>query len=64
MFRKQHRLEANGFESHEAWRRAWRARRASQFYAVGSKDGIRGNGEWQFDPETGELQLRLPRAGP
>ena len=62
LFRKQHRLEANGFESHEAWRRAWRARRASQFYAVGSKDETRGNGECQFDPETGELQLRLPRA--
>ena len=62
VFRKQARLGANGFESHEAWRAAWRARRSSQFYAVGSKDETRGNGECQFHPETGELQLRLPKA--
>ena len=42
---------------------AWRERRTSQFYAVGSKDETRGNGECQFDPETGGLQLPLLVSG-
>lgn len=62
LFRKQFHLEANGFASHEAWSRAWRERRSSQFYAVGSGDEKRGNGECQFDPDTGTLRLRLPNA--
>ena len=62
LFRTQFQLEANGFASHEEWLASWRARRSSQFYAVGSKGEPRGNGECQFDPERGELRLRLPHA--
>ena len=62
LFRKQFQLEANGFASHEEWLAAWRKRRSSQFYAVGSKGESRGNGECQFDPEQSELRLRLPHA--
>jgi IS605 OrfB family transposase len=62
LFRKQFQLEANGFSSHEAWLAAWRERRSSQFFAVGSKGEACGNGECQFDPERGELRLRLPNA--
>jgi len=62
LFRKQFHLEANGFASHGEWRESWRERRTSQFYAVGSGDEKRGNGECQFDPDQGVLRLRLPHA--
>lgn len=62
LFRKQFHLKENGFGSHEDWLRSWRERRMSQFYAVGSGDEKRGNGECQFDPDQGVLRLRLPRA--
>jgi IS605 OrfB family transposase len=61
-FRKQFHLEANGFRSHAEWLQSWRERRSSQFYAVGSSDENRGNGECQFDPDQGVLRLRLPHA--
>ena len=62
LFRKQFNFEANGFESFEAWSKAWRDRRSSQSYAVGSGDEKCGNGECQFDGEAGTLRLRLPNA--
>ena len=62
LFRMQFQLEANGFSSHEDWLAAWRAARTSRFYAVGSKGECCGNQECRFDPERGELRLRLPHA--
>jgi IS605 OrfB family transposase len=62
LFRRQFQLQANGFADHGAWLRAWRERRTSQFYAVGSCGEVCGNGECQFHPELGVLRLRLPHA--
>jgi len=42
LFRRQFALAANGYVSHDAWRRAWRAARSSQFFVLGSKDETAG----------------------
>ena len=42
LFRRQFALAANGYASHDAWRREWRAARASQFFVLGSKDETAG----------------------
>ena len=62
LFCQQFRLQANGFRTHAEWLRAWRGRRSAQFYAVGSKGEVRGNGECQFHPARAHLRLRLPHA--
>ncbi|WP_291334137.1 hypothetical protein [Desulfovibrio sp.] len=38
LFNAQHHLAANGFADHAEWQRAWRERRSSQFFCLGSKD--------------------------
>ena len=63
LFRKKFHLEENGFESHGDWLRSWRERRSSQFYAVGSGDEKRGNGECQFDPDQGVSGCVCPCPG-
>lgn len=64
-FRAQFALEANGYTSHEAWRRAWRAARSDQFFVLGSKDeaaGCQGCVATVAPDGTITLRLRLPNA--
>jgi len=42
LFTAQHHLEENGFASHADWRKAWTAKRSSQFFVLGSKDETSG----------------------
>jgi len=65
LFRRQFALAANGYASHEDWRRAWREARSSQFFVIGSKDETAGcqGCVATVDPDgTITLRLRLPNA--
>lgn len=42
LFNAQHHLDENGFVSHADWRKAWTAKRSSQFFVLGSKDETSG----------------------
>ena len=42
LWRKQHHLEANGYASHEEWRRDWRDARSNEFFVLGSRDETGG----------------------
>ena len=60
LFRAQFYLEANGYQSHEAWRQEWQEARSSQFYVIGSKDESGGCvGCVATLQEDGSLNLRL-----
>ncbi len=64
-FHAQFNLEANGYDSHEAWREDWQRARASQFSVIGSKGETAGCQGCVIEP-VGEqrfaLRLRLPHA--
>ncbi len=65
LFRHQFALEANGYATHEAWRREWRAARSNQFFVLGSKDetaGCQGCVATAEPDGTITLRLRLPNA--
>ena len=62
LFRQQFHLQENGFADHDEWLQVWRARRSSQFFAVGSGEEVRGNGECQLAVDFHQLRLRLPNA--
>ena len=65
LFRAQFDLEANGFDGHEAWRRAWRQTRSGQFMVLGSGDETAGcQGCRAVEEADGSLclHLRLPNA--
>ncbi len=65
LFRQQFALAANGYASHQEWRRQWRAARASQFFVLGSKDetaGCQGCVATGQRDGTVTLRLRLPNA--
>jgi len=63
LFRAQYNLEINGFLSYEEWQEAWRFKRNSQFFVIGSGDenmGCQGcvisaNPDGAFN-----LKLRMP----
>ena len=63
LWRKQHRLEANGYGSHQDWLRDWRDARQDEFFVLGSQDETAG---CQLcvasvaDDGTLTLRLRLP----
>ena len=63
LWRKQRQLEANGYASHEEWRRDWRDARSGEFFVLGSRDETGG---CQLcvavvaDDGTLTLRLRLP----
>lgn len=61
LFRAQHNLAANGYDSHEVWLEDWRKARSRQIFCIGSKDEALGNqtASWQGD---GTLRLRVPPA--
>ena len=42
LWRKQQRLEVNGYGSHEAWLGDWRDARSSEFFVLGSRDETAG----------------------
>ena len=42
LWRKQYRLEANGYVSHDDWLADWRAARSDEFFVLGSKDETSG----------------------
>ena len=42
LWRKQHHLEANGYASHEEWRRDWQDARSDEFFVLGSRDETAG----------------------
>ena len=65
LFRRQFALTANGYASHDAWRRGWRAARSNQFFVLGSKDetaGCQGCVATVDPAGTITLRLRLPNA--
>jgi IS605 OrfB family transposase len=60
LFRSQFHLEKNGFASHQAWKKAWEAKRNSEFFVLGSKDENGGNQTCTAGiQEDGRLTLRL-----
>ena len=65
LWRKQYALEANGYSSHEEWRRDWREARSDEFFVLGSKDERSGCqlcvATVQDDGKL-TLRLRLPDA--
>ena len=65
LWRKQYALEANGYSSHEEWKRDWREARSDEFFVLGSKDETSGCqlcvATVQDDGKL-TLRLRLPDA--
>jgi IS605 OrfB family transposase len=65
LFRAQFYLEQNGFSTHQEWKEAWRLKRNSEFFILGSKDETAGNQTCTaIVQEEGRftLRLRLPDA--
>jgi IS605 OrfB family transposase len=64
LFNAQFHLEKNGFKSHAEWKEAWKAKRKSEFFLLGSKDETSGNqsctATLQSDGKL-SLRLRLPK---
>ena len=63
LWRKQHHLEANGYASHEEWRRDWRDARSNEFFVLGSRDETAGCQlcvATVADDGTLTLRLRMP----
>ncbi len=65
LFHAQYNLEANGYSSHEEWRKDWKKARSGEIFFLGSKDETAGNqtctATLQPD-ETIQLRIRLPKA--
>ena len=63
LWRNQHDLEANGYDSHEEWLSDWRDARSDEFFVLGSRDETAG---CQLcvanvaDDGTLTLRLRMP----
>ena len=65
LFRAQFYLEQNGFDSHEEWLKAWKEKRNSEFFVLGSKDEASGNQTCKAclkEDGSLSLRLRLPKA--
>ena len=63
LWRKQHHLEANGYASHEEWRRDWQDARSNEFFVLGSRDETAGCQlcvATVADDGTLTLRLRMP----
>lgn len=59
LFRAQFYLKENGFASHQEWQDAWKAKRSSEFFVLGSKDETAGNQTCTAYIKNGSLCLRL-----
>ena len=65
LFHAQFELQANGYGSHEAWKKDWMTGRSSQFFVLGSQDetaGCQGCQAAVAEDGTLNLTLRLPDA--
>ena len=63
LWRKQHDLEANGYDSHEEWLSDWRDARSDEFFVLGSRDETAGCQlcvAHVADDGTLTLRLRMP----
>ena len=63
LWRKQRKLEANGYASHQEWLRDWRDARSDEFFVLGSRDETAGCQlcvATVADDGTLTLRLRLP----
>ena len=63
LWRKQHNLEANGYDSHEEWLRDWREARSDEFFTLGSRDenaGCQLCVATLADDGTLTLRVRIP----
>ena len=60
LWRSQHHLEANGYESHAEWLDDWRDARSNEFFVLGSRDETAGCQLCVADvADDGSLMLRL-----
>ena len=65
LFRAQFDLEANDYANHEEWQKAWRQKRTSEIFFLGSKDEAGGNQSCTAtlqEDNTLSLRIRLPDA--
>ena len=63
LWRNQHDLEANGYDSHEEWLSDWRDARSDEFFVLGSRDETAGCQlcvAHVADDGTLTLRLRMP----
>ena len=63
LWRKQRKLEANGYASHQEWLRDWRDARSDEFFVLGSRDETAGCQlcvATVADDGTLTLRLRMP----
>ena len=63
LFRAQHRLEANGYDSHAEWLAEWRKARSDSFFVLGSRDeagGCQACVATVAEDGNVTLRLRLP----
>jgi IS605 OrfB family transposase len=64
LFNAQFYLEKNNFNSHLEWKKAWEAKRNSEFFVLGSKDESSGNQTCTAQLQSNGkfcLRLRLPK---
>ena len=59
---RQHHLKANAYSDHDTWLKDWRFARSNQSFWLGSHEETAHNVNAQYDPEAGELVLRVPYA--
>ena len=58
LFKAQHHLEDNGFDTHAAWLRRWRKARANSWYFLGASAESFGNQNCQYDIGKKTLRIR------
>ena len=63
LWRRQHRLDANGYASHQEWLKDWQEARSGEFFVLGSRDETAGCQlcvATVADDGTLTLRLRMP----
>ena len=64
IFNSQYRLKENGYRSHEGWYNAYRKKRDSYIFYLGSRDESAGNQMFQLRPDTdGSYEIRIRKDG-
>ena len=62
-FDKQHRLEENGYRSHEGWYNDYRKRRDCNVFYLGSRDETAGNQMFQLSPDAEGYDIKIRKDG-